>query len=174
MRATSWLLVSVVLAALLSCGRFDGGLPSPTASAVSTTSATPSTQAPILTLGGTAQLPTYRAKLVSQRQCSEAYTAQARRDTRPWAVELEITNTSTQRIPANPFYATVQDDQKHTYTTSLVGCTPLLPAKLLSPGETVRGYVPYELPLATANVTLYYRPAWRGQIDSIARFRLEI
>jgi hypothetical protein len=174
MRATSWLLVSGVLAALLCCGRLDRGVPSPTASATSAGSATPSAQPPILTLGGTAELPTYRAKLVSQRQCGEAYSAQARRATRPWAVELEITNTGTQRLPANPFYATVQDDQKYTYTTSLVGCTPLLPAKSLAPGETVRGYVPYELPLATANVTLYYRPALRGQIDSVARFRLEL
>ncbi|HEY5960614.1 MAG TPA: hypothetical protein VIV60_28870, partial [Polyangiaceae bacterium] len=54
----------------------------------------------------------------------------ARGGYRAWAVELEITNTSSRRLAVNPFFATLTDSEKYSYTTTLVGCEPLLPARL--------------------------------------------
>jgi hypothetical protein len=135
--------------------------------------ACPSVLSPVLALGQTAQLPAYTAKLVSQRDCSEASGAPSRRTRRNWAVELEITNTSAARLPVNPFFATLQDDQKHSYVTSLTGCPSILPARLLEPKESVRGYVPYDLPFSTHAITLAYGPTLRAEAQQIARFRLE-
>jgi hypothetical protein len=171
MQSVPWLLLSGALGGLLCCQRFENGEGYP---ATSVASAASSVQSPIFTLGQTASLPTYRAKLVSQRDCSGASAAQTRHATRAWAVELEITNIGANLLPASPFYATLLDDEKHAYTTSLAGCGPLLPAKLLGPNETVRGYVPYELPVATPSVTLSYRPVNRGAASHTARFRVEL
>ncbi len=170
MHSVPWLMLAGVLGGLLCCQRLENGEAYPAASVAP---AAPSVQSPIVTLGQTASLPTYRAKLVSLRECGSASAGQTRRATRAWAVELEITNTGTDLLPASPFYATLLDDQKHAYTTSLAGCDPLLPAKLLRPNETVRGYVPYELPIATPSVTLSYHPVNRGAVSQIARFHIE-
>lgn len=171
MCSVPWPLLAGVLGGLLCCQRLEHSEAYPAASIAP---AAASVQSPIVKLGQTAALPTYRAKLVSLRECSSTSAVQTRRATRAWAVELEITNTGTDLLAASPFYATLLDDQKHTYTTSLAGCEPLLPAKLLAPNETVRGYVPYELPVATPSVTLNYQPVNRGAVSQIARFQIEL
>ena len=171
MHSAPWLLGFEILGLLASCQHLEKSETQPT---LPVASAAPSVQSPIVTLGQTAELPSYRAKLVSQRDCAEASAVQNRRATRTWAAELEITNTGTEPLAVNPFYASLQDDQKYSYTTSLRGCTPLLPAKLLVPKETVRGYVPFELPRAVPNVTLSYQPVMRGSEYQVARFRIEL
>jgi hypothetical protein len=132
-----------------------------------------STETPLLELGRSAQMPTYRVRLVSQRECSRAKASSHRSASRSWAAELEVTNTSRELVPVNPFYATVQDEDRFSYTTSLADCGTLLASKLLVPGESVRGFVPFELPSETRRVVLTYRPFSRGNVEQSARFALE-
>jgi hypothetical protein len=169
MRAMRWLLLSSTFAGLPDCQYLER---STNHTSETVAPPPPSAESPILLLGQTAELPTYRVKLVSQRDCG-APSATARTAYRSWAAELEVTNISPQRVAANPFYATLQDEQNFTYTTSLVGCAPLLPAKLLEPRETIRGYVPFEIPHTTPSVVLRYHPVQRGNVHHVARFRVE-
>jgi hypothetical protein len=166
MRAKQRLLAPSILCTLLGCQQEHGG----NRPSASVAPPPPSVQSPVLSLGQTAELPSYRIRLASQRDCTGA----VRTGNRSWAVELEVTNTSAKKIPVNPFYATLEDDQKYSYTTNLVGCAPLLAAKLLEPNETVRGYVPYELPRTTAHVALSYHPIMLGNASYVARFQIEL
>jgi hypothetical protein len=135
-----------------------------------TTSGTPQ----LLELGQVAELDQYRIKLVSQRDCETRPVARGRSGFRTWAVELEITNKSSRRIPVNPFCAKLVDGEKFSYTTTLTGCEPLLPARLLAPHETVRGFIPFQLPNTTPNVVLSYRPVTAGSRQQEARYRVEL
>lgn len=131
-------------------------------------------QAP-LALGDTAALPMLRVRFVSQRDCGKSTSGAARSPMRSWAGELEITNTSSRRFPANPFYATLKDDQGFDYTTNLAECGTTLPSRILEPAESVRGFVPFELPATLDSVTLTYKPALGDQKSSdAAQFRVEL
>jgi hypothetical protein len=161
---------SILVLTTLACSSTSQGDASSTSPAASTFAAPP-----VLALGQTALLPTARVRFVSQRDCGNPRTQPPRPGNRTWAVELEVTNTSTHQEPVNPFYATLLDDQRFSYTTNLGGCEPLLPARFLQPRETVRGYVPYELPRSTQSVTLHYQgPNAGGASAAIARFRAEL
>lgn len=175
MHVTPRLLLLVLFVGTTSCQQSARTEPDSAASAASAIASTaPSIQSPILKLGQTAQLPAYTAKLVSQRVCRDVHDGSTRRAMRSWAAELEITSLTTERLAVNPFSVTLQDDQGFSYRTSLVGCTPLLPAKLLEPQGTTRGYVPFELPLATTTVTLTLSPWFGADRAQVARFRLEL
>lgn len=171
MRANHWLVLLSVAWMCSSCRkpqRQDAG-PSP-----SVAPPPPSAESPILELNQTADFPLYRVKLVSQRDCSAANATTSRSGFRTWGVELEVTNLSPSPLAASPFYATLVDDQRFTYTTSLSECAPMLPAKLLQPRETVRGWVPFELPRDVVAVSLNYHPVLPGNASYVARFRLEL
>lgn len=164
--------VPLVTGVLLAChprATLDGSAPDPSASATGTA------QSP-LSLGDTAVLPMLRVRFISQRECGKPAAASNRSATRTWAGELEVTNTSTSRVPANPFYATLKDDQGYNYTTSLADCGTLMPSQLLGPSESVRGFVPFELPAAVDTATLTYRPILEAKppssVPSAAQFRV--
>jgi hypothetical protein len=170
MRISAALLSSTILWSLPSCRSTEQTAGSSAPSAAPEASNSSST----LRLGQAAELPDFRIKFVSQRDCEARVVARARGGYRAWAVELEVTNTSSRRLAVNPFFATLTDDDRFSYTTTLIGCDPLLPARLLEPKETVRGFVPYALPNATTLVTLSYRPVLTSDRREEAKFRVEL
>lgn len=128
---------------------------------------------PILALGETANFGSYRVRFVSQQPCAATEPGIPRNGNQLWAAELEVVNLSARPLAVNPFYLTLKDEQNHTYVTSLLGCPRLLDAKILSPGERVRGYVPFELPQSLERATLLYRPVLADNLDCTARFAVE-
>lgn len=180
MRSSYWLLLCGAISATVAWDRRTsaalGGSPAPAASSLDATSAprTVSTLSPPLELGHSAQLQAYRIRLVSQRDCAPSITGHHRSALHAWAVELEVTNTSRELVPVNPFYATLQDEERFNYVTSLSDCGALLASKLLVPNETVRGFVPFEIPRALGQVVLTYRPFFRDGVDRSVRFKLEL
>lgn len=180
MRREPW--ICCILATSLGCHARERYESSPTSTAAVTPSGeaaapsslpVPSATIPVHALGEVAELPLYRVKLVAERDCGSPTSAAQGRPLRSFGVELEVTNLSTDVLATNPFYATLVDNERYTYTTSLSGCTPQLPARFLNPQETVRGWVPFELPRNVVTVHLDYRPVIAGDAPQIARFRIK-
>jgi len=61
-------------------------------------------------------------------------------------------------VPANPYYALLVDGEGRTYEATLGGCEPALPARLLEHGETVRGFIAFDVPENGRGLTLAYAP----------------
>jgi hypothetical protein len=113
----------------------------------------------LATLGQTAAIREVQIRFVSQRDCGSPEAGTPIPGYRVWAAELEITNSSGTPITVNPFHFGFEDAQKNHYTTSLIGCPPLLDARRIPPGDIVRGFVPFEIPKATPVAVLTYEPA---------------
>jgi hypothetical protein len=112
-------------------------------------------------------------RFISQRDCGSVEPGLPSVGHRVIAVELEITNRAATPLLVSPCHATLIDDQRFRYTTSLAGCAPLLePAPLLPAGKS-RGYVPFEIPTSTAAGMLVYETPQLGALQQAARFTLD-
>ena len=123
--------------------------------------------------GETVPLPGMTVRFISQRDCGSVEPGLPSVGHRVIAVELEITNRSATPLLVSPSHATLIDDQRFRYTTSLAGCAPLLePAPLLPSGKS-RGYVPFEIPTSTVAGMLVYENPQLGVLQQPARFTLD-
>ena len=73
-------------------------------------------------------------------------------------IEVSIQGTSDREVPVNAFYATLADARGDTYSATLAGCDPPLPAVRLTNGKSARGFVTFEIPKASEKLELRYAP----------------
>lgn len=72
------------------------------------------------------------------------------------AVEVTITNTSTQPVAYNPLYAKVKLADNTEANVSFLGKEPSLKSGNLGPGESARGWLTFEVPQASQLATFSY------------------
>jgi hypothetical protein len=163
---------TLATAGMLGCdGRSAAPTPAPTVSQTSdATTTAPSTFVPPSPLGETVELAGLRVRFVTQRDCSSPEPGVPGAGRRLVAAEFELTNASDAPRAINPFHFTLEDERRAKYVTSLVGCAPLLPARILAPKERARGFVPFEIPNATARVQLTLRSPESMPPGAVARF----
>jgi hypothetical protein len=125
-------------------------------------------------LNATVEVAGLRVRFVAQRECGSPEPGIPGAGRRLWAAEFDITNVSEEPRAVNPFHITLEDERRARYVTSLVGCAPLLPARLLAPKEHARGFVPFELPNPTSRVQLTFRSPNPKPVEAIARFVAEL
>jgi hypothetical protein len=78
--------------------------------------------------------------------------------TRRVGVDVSIEPTTDVQVPANPYYARLVDEHHQVYEATLGGCgEPLSPA-LPQRGRPARGYVVFDVPRASRQLSLLYAP----------------
>ncbi|HEY6728532.1 MAG TPA: DUF4352 domain-containing protein [Polyangiaceae bacterium] len=73
-------------------------------------------------------------------------------------VDVLIEARSEREVPANPFLATLRDDQDRDYPVDLAGCTPTLRADRLTRDGQARGFITFEVPADATGLVMTYTP----------------
>jgi hypothetical protein len=86
-------------------------------------------------------------------------------------VEVKISGLTAQEVPVNPFYAELRDETGQRFESSLAGCSPALPIRRVHRGETVSGWLTFDVPQGVRNLQLRYAPivVGLGRVPSIQR-----
>jgi hypothetical protein len=170
LRFPAWTGRLAVCSSLLTSGCDNTKRPPEPASPIASAQTTSEGRA--LEVGQSLEHAAARIKLASQRECSTSSQDPSSNDYRLWAAELEITNRSTVPLPVSAFHADLKDDDNFTYTTSLSGCSNILDARLLRENETVRGFIPFQVPKSVQSATLSYHFTAHGKTETVARFHV--
>ena len=80
----------------------------------------------------------------------------AKQGYRYYAVDVTLSNHSGKTISYNVMYFTLQDDKSYTYTYT-PGKDPFLNCGDLENGRSVRGWITFEVPVASKNYTLIWK-----------------
>ena len=65
--------------------------------------------------------------------------------------------TSDNELRENPFYATLRDSQRHTYTPTFGGCRPALESMRMEKGDKTHGFITFEVPRSATGIRLDVR-----------------
>jgi hypothetical protein len=87
-------------------------------------------------------------------------------------VEVEIEGRSDREVPVSAFYALLMDAEGNLYRPTLAGCTPSLPSERVREGESVKGFITFELPDAARGLRLSYEPFVLGAGEQRLMFSL--
>lgn len=72
-------------------------------------------------------------------------------------VEVQVTGWADAGVPANYYYARLEDEEGRQYSAQ-EGCEPLLQAAPLRPGQQARGFVSFAVPAGRRAFKLVYEP----------------
>ncbi len=78
--------------------------------------------------------------------------------TRWVAVDVSLENTGTAQINYNPFFAKLKTADNREYNPTVGAAEPSLKSGEQRPGETVRGWITFEIPADARPATLIYDP----------------
>jgi len=87
-------------------------------------------------------------------------------------VLIEIEAIGSRSVPANVFYATLEDDTGDEYASTLAGCQPTLEAELLERGKQAKGYVSFNVPDTKRDFVFRYAPQLIGPGTEALRFSI--
>jgi hypothetical protein len=73
-------------------------------------------------------------------------------------VDVSFEGTADKDVPVNPFYAKLTDSEGYSWTSTLAGCIPDLKSMRINTGDTVRGWITFELPKTATGLKLVYAP----------------
>ncbi|MGE3670821.1 MAG: DUF4352 domain-containing protein [Polyangiaceae bacterium] len=110
-------------------------------------------------IGQVAHATSYEMVLLGAKTCPPPAWHHIRAGYTRLGVEVELRGkSSSQRVPANPFYARLMDPEGKAYRPVFGGCEPDLRHTPLAAEESVRAYITFEIPEATGRLTLRYDP----------------
>jgi hypothetical protein len=72
------------------------------------------------------------------------------------AVDVTITNTAQEEVPYNPFYFKVKAADNTEVNITIGGQEPGLKSGKLAPGDSVRGWVTFEMPEGVEPASMTY------------------
>lgn len=124
-------------------------------------------------LGQFAQTSFFRIRVHEQRACQVEDFLKPPAGTHRFGVEVTLEATGEQSVSANPFYATLETRDGDRFESTLAGCRPVLQAKQLKPGETVRGWLSFDIPDSAVPNRLRYEPQILGAGRQRALLALE-
>jgi len=100
----------------------------------------------------------YIVRVLDVETCRTTGSASPADTTRRIGVDLSIEPTTDLQVPANPYYARLLDEHHQVHEATLGGCgAPLAPA-LPRRGQSARGYVVFDVPRSSRQLTLLYAP----------------
>lgn len=100
----------------------------------------------------------YTLHVLGVERCRTSAGASPADTSRRVGVNVRIEPTTDVQVPANPYYARLLDEHQQVHEPSLGGCgEPLSPA-LPQRGQPARGFVVFDVPRASRQLTLLYAP----------------
>lgn len=100
----------------------------------------------------------YTLRVLGVETCRTSGATSPADTTRRVGVNVSIEPTGDVLVPANPYYARLLDEHRQVHEATLGGCgEPLSPA-LPRPGAAARGFVVFDVPRASRQLTLLYAP----------------
>lgn len=115
----------------------------------------------------------YTMSVESVKDCPSEGPFAPKRGNVKLGLEVLLEGTSSREVPANSFYATLEDGAGNTYASTLAGCEPPLPAVRVDNGKKARGYVTFEVPNGAQKLVLRYAPLVIGPGKEELRFAVE-
>lgn len=117
---------------------------------------------PPVRLGEEAKTPYFRMRVLNSKPCAVEPQLEPAPGVRKVSVEVELVATGKVDIPSNPFYALLVDKDGRQFESTLAGCSPLLEAIRLGPGQSARGWITFDVPESSIPHALVYQPAVIG------------
>ena len=114
----------------------------------------------------------YRMTVLGTRPCKVEPHFAPRQGNMKLGVEVEIEGRTEREVPVSAFYSTLSDDAGNMYRPTLAGCAPALPAERVREGESVKGFITFELPDAARGLRLSYEPFVLGSGEQRLTFSL--
>lgn len=99
---------------------------------------------------------------------SDSSIIQPKQGSKYFAIDVTIVNNSGKTISYNVLDFTLQDGQAYTYTYT-PGKDPFLNCGDLERGRSVRGWITFEVPAASSNYTVIYKPSMVGKDQLILK-----
>ncbi len=118
----------------------------------------PEHKGPANPIGENVDAPDYRMMLVSVKECESKEYYHPREGNMWLGVEVKLESTSDNELRVSPFYATLHDSQRHTYTPTFGGCHPQLDSMRMKKGDKAHGWITFEVPRAATGIRLVYDP----------------
>lgn len=123
-------------------------------------------------LGAWASTEDYRMRVVALEKCEvEPYFA-PRPGHQKIGVLLEFAGRRDEPVPVNGLFATLLDASGSLYRPTPAGCRPSLPAGRVDAGQSLRGFVSFEVPDDAGGLVLRYEPVLVGRAPLALSFDL--
>lgn len=125
-------------------------------------------------VGETAAARDYRLKVLNVKACTVAPPFAPAPGIEKVGVEIELLGVTERQVPVNPFYAQLENSKGTRFEATLAGCQPGLEAQQITQGQTVRGWISFDLPAQhRRELTFTYSPVVIGVGREEVRFSLE-
>jgi hypothetical protein len=113
---------------------------------------------PVYAVGAPGDARDYRMTVLGKRPCKVEPHFSPRAGNMKLGVEVEIEGRTEREVPVSAFYALLSDDAGNLYRPTLAGCSPALPAERVREGESIKGFITFELPDQARGLKLSYEP----------------
>lgn len=124
-------------------------------------------------IGQLATANDYTLTLTEVKRCSGTRIAPRAGNVR-MGVKLEIAGTSSREVPVNPFYARLVDRERdgYGYAATFGGCEPDLKSAHVTEGQSMSGWVTFEIPEKATGLELTYSPYILNSAEQPVKFDL--
>lgn len=99
----------------------------------------------------------FSLEVIGTRTCTPETDAPSSTPSPLLGVEVEVVGWTDAGVPANYYYARLEDEEGRRYPAQ-EGCEPLLQAPPLRPGERTRGFISFAVPTGRRSFKLVYEP----------------
>lgn len=100
----------------------------------------------------------YTLRVIGVESCRTSGATSPADTTRRVGVNVSIEPTAEVQVPANPYYARLLDEHHQVHEATLGGCGAPLAPPLPQRGQAARGYIVFDVPRASRQLTLLYAP----------------
>ena len=100
----------------------------------------------------------YTLRVLGVETCRTSGASAPPDSSRRIGVNISIEPAADVQVPANAYYARLLDEQRQVHEATLGGCGDPLAPPLPHRGQTARGYVVFDVPRTSRQLTLLYAP----------------
>jgi hypothetical protein len=122
--------------------------------------------------GESATTPHFTLEVLRTKRCSVEPHFQPPPGVEKLGVELTVSGLSQVQVPVNPFYATLRAEGGARFEATLLGCTPQLEARRVTAGQSVTGWITFDVPEGAEALEFVYSPALIGAPNDPVTFTL--
>lgn len=109
-------------------------------------------------LGELGQARDYSMSVESVKDCPMDAPFAPKRGNAKVGLEVSVQGTTDREVPVNAFYATLRDARGDSYSATLAGCEPALPAVRVTREGSAHGFITFEIPKVSDKLELRYAP----------------
>lgn len=117
--------------------------------------------------------PDYSLRVGEVKEC-ESTAIQPRPGNLRLGVEVTVEGRTDREVPVNPFYARLHDQERdgYAYAATFGGCEPGLKSARVRRGDSVRGWITFEIPTRAKGLELHYSPYIQNSTPQTVKFAL--